>query len=179
MTIHSPFVLWFTGLSASGKTTISQAVCKYLLSHDIRRIEVFDGDVIRTNLSKGLGFSKEDRDTNILRVGWVAQRLFNHDVSSIISVISPYANIRNQVRTSIGKGFIEVYVSTSLEECEKRDPKGLYQQARAGLIKGFTGIDDPYESPINPELNIDTSKLSVEACTDKIFTYLSQNNYIK
>ena len=178
MTINSPFVLWFTGLSGAGKTTLSQAIWDYLKAQDLKRIDILDGDVIRTNLSKGLGFSKEDRDTNILRVGWVAQRLFSHDVSCLVSVISPYTNIRQKVRDSIGKGFIEIFMSASLEECEKRDPKGLYQKARQGVLKGFTGIDDPYENPVNPELSIDSSKMSVDDGLNLVINYLKDNRYL-
>jgi adenylylsulfate kinase len=144
------FTLWFTGLSGSGKSTIA-----HLLETELRnrghRVEVLDGDVVRTHLSKGLGFSKEDRDTNILRIGWVCEVLSRNDVVAIGAAISPYREIRDQVRANIGR-FVEVYVEAPLEVLADRDVKGLYRKAMAGEIKGFTGVDDPYEEPLNPEV---------------------------
>jgi adenylylsulfate kinase len=144
------FTIWFTGLSGSGKSTIA-----HLLETELRnrghKVEVLDGDVVRTHLSKGLGFSKEDRDTNILRIGWVCEVLSRNDVAAIGAAISPYREIRDQVRANIGR-FVEVYVEAPLEVLADRDVKGLYRKAMAGEIKGFTGVDDPYEEPLNPEV---------------------------
>ncbi|MEO8509622.1 MAG: adenylyl-sulfate kinase [Chloroflexota bacterium] len=144
------FTVWFTGLSGSGKSTIT-----HLIEAELRRrghkVEVLDGDVVRTHLSKGLGFSKEDRDTNILRIGWVCEVLSRNDVVAIAAAISPYRDIRDQLRRDIGR-FVEVYVEAPLEVLADRDVKGLYRKAMAGEIKGFTGVDDPYEAPLNPEV---------------------------
>jgi adenylyl-sulfate kinase len=146
----SGFTIWFTGLSGSGKSTIA-----HILEGELRgrghKVEVLDGDVVRTNLSKGLGFSKEDRDTNILRIGWVCEVLSRNDVVAIGAAISPYREIRDQVRANIGR-FVEVYVEAPLEVLADRDVKGLYRKAMAGEITGFTGVDDPYEEPLNPEV---------------------------
>ena len=148
------FTIWFTGLSGAGKSTLAE-----MLYHELRRrdltVEMLDGDVVRTNLSKGLGFSKEDRDTNILRIGFVANLLTRNGVVCIVSAISPYREARNQNRAMI-QDFVEVFVHATVEECAKRDVKGLYAKAMAGEIKGFTGVDDPYETPANPELVVDT-----------------------
>jgi adenylylsulfate kinase len=149
------FTVWFTGLSGAGKSTIAE-----MLYHELRargmKTEILDGDIVRQNLSKGLGFSKEDRDTNILRIGFVAELLTRNGVATICCPISPYREARNEVRRQIGE-FVEVYVHATVEEiAEHRDPKGLYKKAQAGEIKNFTGIDDPYEPPENPELVLDT-----------------------
>ena len=144
------FTVWFTGLSGAGKSTISA-----LVEHELRKrgskVEVLDGDVVRTHLSKGLGFSKEDRDTNIRRIGWVCELLTRNDVVAIAAAISPYREIRDQVRTSIGR-FVEVYVECSIEQLAERDVKGLYKKALAGELANFTGVSDPYEPPLNPEV---------------------------
>jgi adenylyl-sulfate kinase len=149
------FTVWFTGLSGSGKSTIAE-----MLYHEFQarglRTEILDGDVVRQNLSKGLGFSKEDRDTNILRIGFVAELLTRNGVASICCPISPYKETRDKVREMVGD-FVEVYVHATLEElATNRDPKGLYKKALAGEITGFTGVDDPYEPPEHPELVVDT-----------------------
>src|SRR2546428_7518961 len=140
------FTLWFTGLSGAGKTTITNLLVRELLARG-SQLEVLDGDVVRENLSKGLGFSKEDRDINIRRIGFVAHLLARNGVKVITAAISPYRSVRDEVRENVGEDFLEVYVSTPLEVCESRDVKGLYAKARSGALKGFTGIDDPYEPP--------------------------------
>lgn len=148
--------IWFTGLSGSGKTTTADVLTSLLMEHG-RQVTVLDGDVVRTNLSKGLGFSKEDRDTNILRIGYVASEIVRHGGIAICAAISPYIATRDAVRSMMGEDqFIEVFVDTPLDVCESRDAKGMYARARAGEITGFTGIDDPYEAPPDPELTLDT-----------------------
>jgi adenylyl-sulfate kinase len=157
------FTLWFTGLSGAGKTTIAHVVGPALdeLGH---HVEYLDGDVVRTHLSKGLGFSKEDRDTNIERIGWVASRLTRHGAAVIVAAISPYEETRARARAMIEQfgPFVEVHVKASVDECARRDVKGLYAKAIAGEIKGFTGVDDPYEEPADPELVVDTELHSPE-----------------
>jgi adenylyl-sulfate kinase len=154
----SGFVLWFTGLSASGKTTIAN-----ILEPELERrgfvVDHLDGDIVRTHLSKGLGFSKEDRDTNIARIGWVASRLARAGAVVIVSAISPYEEMRRHARSLVESHapFIEIHVATPLEECARRDPKGLYAAAFAGEIEEFTGVSAPYEAPLDPELRLDTS----------------------
>jgi len=165
-------VIWLTGLSASGKTTIGYALAENLrtLGH---RVEHLDGDLVR-QMFPGTGFSREERDRHIKRIGYLATMLEKHGVYVVASFISPYREARAFVRSQC-KDFIEVYISTPLKECEKRDPKGLYKKARAGEIKNFTGIDDPYEPPENPEIDIDTSGITVEGAVDRILAYLSEN----
>lgn len=164
--------LWFTGLSGAGKTTISQAVEKELISQGYK-VEVLDGDVVRENLTKGLGFSKPDRDENIRRIGFVAQLLTRNGVIVIVSAISPYRNIRDEVRSRIGD-FVEVYVNAPLAVCEERDVKGLYKRARSGEIKSFTGIDDPYEVPMNPEIECRTDQETLEESVTKVLTEVQE-----
>jgi adenylylsulfate kinase len=151
------FTLWFTGLSGAGKTTIAEIVGPELERRGLA-VEYLDGDVVRTHLSKGLGFSKEDRDTNIERIGWVASRLTRHGAAVLVSAISPYEETRRKARELVEEHgeFVEVFVATSVEECARRDVKGLYEKAFSGEIKEFTGVSDPYEEPVNPELRIDT-----------------------
>ena len=153
------FTVWFTGLSGSGKTTISELVAPQLERRGLL-VERLDGDVVRTHLSHGLGFSKEDRDANIERIGWVASRLTRAGAAVIVSAISPYAEARRKVRSLVEEfgPFVEVHVATPVEECERRDVKGLYAKARSGEIPEFTGVSDPYEEPVDPELRIDTTK---------------------
>jgi adenylylsulfate kinase len=153
------FTLWFTGLSGAGKTTIAHLVGPALEDRGCI-VEYLDGDVVRTHLSKGLGFSKEDRDTNIERIGWVAARLTRHGAAVIASAISPYAETRRRARDLVEEfgPFVEVHVKASVEECARRDVKGLYARAFAGEIKGFTGVDDPYEEPAAAELVVDTEE---------------------
>jgi adenylylsulfate kinase len=163
-------VIWFTGLSGSGKTTIAHEVEDKLLAAGVP-IEILDGDVVRQNLSKGLGFSKEDRDTNIRRIAFVAHLLQRNGVFVITAAISPYASVREEARAMI-KDFIEVYADAPLEVCEERDVKGLYAKARAGEVKGVTGIDDPYEPPPNPEVTCKTAESSVEECGQQVLDKL-------
>lgn len=170
------FILWFTGLSGSGKTTITKALEPELKARGCK-VEILDGDVVRTNLSKGLGFSQEDRDTNIRRIGFVAHLLSRNGVVAMTAAISPYRAIRDEIR-AMEQNFVEVYVTAPLEVCEGRDVKGLYAKARAGEIKGFTGIDDPYEEPVNPEIICYTERESVEESVKKVLTKLEQLGYI-
>ena len=151
------FTLWFTGLSGAGKTTIAEIVGPELERRGLT-VEYLDGDVVRTHLSKGLGFSKEDRDTNIERIGWVASRLTRYGAAVLVSAISPYEETRQKAREMVEEHgpFVEVFVATSVEECARRDVKGLYEKAFSGEIKEFTGVSDPYEEPADPELRIDT-----------------------
>jgi adenylylsulfate kinase len=153
------FTLWLTGLSGAGKSTLAAAVHEELRARG-RRVELLDGDEVRQNLSKGLGFSREDRDTNIRRIGYVAKLLTRNGVAVITAAISPYRTVRAEVRRDIG-AFVEVYVKASLEECIRRDTKGLYRRAIAGEIPQFTGVSDPYEEPLDPELVVDTEREAV------------------
>src|SRR5690242_4463626 len=157
------FTLWFTGLSGAGKTTIAHLVGPEL---DARGciVEYLDGDTVRTHLSKGLGFSKEDRVTNIERIGWVASRLTRQGGAVICAAISPYEETRQKARAMVEQhgAFIEVFIKASVQECARRDVKGLYEKAFKGEIKGFTGVDDPYEEPASPEIVVDTETLSPE-----------------
>ncbi|MDP6124763.1 MAG: bifunctional sulfate adenylyltransferase/adenylylsulfate kinase [Candidatus Latescibacteria bacterium] len=170
--------IWMTGLSGSGKSTVADVLLD-LLQELGRRVTVLDGDVVRTNLSKGLGFSKEDRDTNILRIGYVASEIVKHGGVAICAAISPYIAVRDQVREMVGEGFVEVFVDTPLSECEKRDVKGMYAKARRGEIKGFTGIDDPYEAPENPEMVLDTIDCSGETNGRRILDWLVEHGYVR
>jgi len=172
------FCIWFTGLSGSGKTTTADELKHQLEELHNMCITILDGDVVRTHLSKGLGFSKEDRDTNILRIGFVASEIVKHDGCVIVAAISPYKETRDAVREMVGEGFIEVFVDTPLSLCEERDVKGLYAKARSGEIKGFTGIDDPYELPSSPELIIKTDRASPIENALIISEYLAEEGYI-
>jgi len=170
--------LWFTGLSGCGKSTIAEALMPMLMEHG-RRATVLDGDVVRTHLSKGLGFSKEDRDTNILRIGFVAGEITKHNGTAVCAAISPYRHTRNEARKMAGKDhFIEIFVNTPLEVCEERDVKGLYAMARRGEIKGFTGIDDPYEEPIAPEIILNTVDSTPEENARLIIADLMKRGFI-
>ncbi len=171
------FTVWFTGLSGAGKSTIAE-----MLYHEFQargmKTEILDGDVVRQNLSKGLGFSKEDRDTNILRIGFVAELLTRNGVATICCPISPYKQTRDQVREMVG-AFVEVYVHATIEElAENRDPKGLYKKALAGEITGFTGVDDPYERPEEPELVLDTMVETPEESLRRALTTLKDLGYL-
>jgi adenylylsulfate kinase len=171
------FCLWFTGLSGSGKTTITTQLVKELRQRG-SKLEVLDGDVVRENLSKGLGFSKEDRDTNIRRIAFVANLLSRNGVPVITAAISPYREIRDEARQLMDSRFIEIYAKAPLEVCEERDVKGLYAKARAGEIKEFTGVSDPYEEPKDPELVIETDKLTPEQSAEQILIYLEERELI-
>jgi len=170
------FTLWFTGLSGAGKTTLAKRVQRELLARGMN-CEMLDGDVVRTNLSKGLGFSKEDRDTNIRRIGFVASLLARNNTVCIAAAISPYRAVRDEVR-ALHKHFVEVYTHASIEELTQRDVKGLYKKALAGEIKGFTGVDDPYEAPEKAEVAIDTERESIEESTERIIRYLELRRLI-
>ncbi|MCX5685822.1 MAG: adenylyl-sulfate kinase [Planctomycetota bacterium] len=174
------YVLWFTGLSGSGKTTVSELAVKQLRSRGVK-IEVLDGDIVRTNLSKGLGFSKEDRDTNILRVGFVANLLSRNGLAACCACISPYAAIRDTVRRQVeadGGRFVEIYMDTPIQECIRRDVKGLYKKALAGELKGFTGVDDPYEAPAKAEIVVRTCEQSPEQSATQIISYLEEHRLL-
>ncbi|WP_028783979.1 adenylyl-sulfate kinase [Thalassobacillus devorans] len=178
MNNHKSPVLWFTGLSGSGKSTVSVALENALHERGIRSYRL-DGDNIRHGLNKNLGFSPEDRKENIRRIGEVAKLMNDAGLVTLTAFISPYREDRDQVRELLGEGeFIEVFVKCSLEECEKRDPKGLYQKARSGEIKGFTGIDAPYEEPDSPEVVVETDKQTLEESVDTIIDHLMKNNCI-
>ena len=171
------FTLWFTGLSGSGKTTISKLIEAELHSRR-NRLEILDGDVVRENLSKGLGFSKEDRDTNIRRIAVVADLLSRNGVPVITAAISPYREIRDEARETMGDRFIEVFVKASVEVCAERDTKGLYAKAFAGEIKEFTGVSDPYEEPLNAEVVLDTENETPEESAGKLILLLEQRQLI-
>lgn len=168
--------IWLTGLSGAGKTTITKALEEKLRANNYP-LEVLDGDVVRTNLTKGLTFSKEDRDENIRRIGFVANLLTRHGVIVLVSAISPYRDIRDEVRGKIGN-FVEVFVNAPLAVCEGRDVKGLYKKARAGEIKAFTGIDDPYEAPLNPEIECRTDLETLEESVAKVWAKLEELGYL-
>jgi adenylylsulfate kinase len=172
------FTLWFTGLSGAGKSTLAEALSARMKAIDLAH-EILDGDVVRTNLSKGLGFSKEDRDTNIRRIGFVANLLTRHGVPVITAAISPYKDIREECRAMIGPDrFIEVHVHAPLDTLVARDVKGLYKKAIAGEIKNFTGVSDPYEAPENPAVYVDSSLEKVEDSLEKIWCHLTERGLI-
>lgn len=175
--IDKGFTLWFTGLSGSGKSTLATYLLPKLREAG-KKVEILDGDEVRENLSKGLGFSKEDRDTNIRRIGFVANLLARNGVVSITAAISPYKDIRNEIRSKAQAPFIEVYVECPIDVLEDRDTKGLYKKAKAGIIKNFTGISDPYEAPESPEVVCDTSKESIEESAEKILAYLRKRELV-
>lgn len=170
------FTLWFTGLSGAGKTTLARLVETELLSRG-HKVEVLDGDIIRTNLSKGLGFSKEDRDTNIRRIGFVCHLLSRNNIIAIAAAISPYREVRDEVRQQISS-FVEVYCKCSLDVLVDRDVKGLYKKALAGEIKNFTGVDDPYEPPLAPEVVVETDTETPEESAARIISKLIELGFI-
>jgi len=174
---ESGFTVWFTGLSGSGKSTISDSLVEELQRRN-SRIEVLDGDIVRENLSKGLGFSKEDRDTNVRRIAFVADLLSRNGVPVITAAISPYREIRDEAREMMDGRMIEVFVDTPLEVCEARDVKGLYAKARSGEIPEFTGVSDPYEAPEKPELTIKTENETPEESAGQILAFLEERKLI-
>ncbi len=173
------FTLWFTGLSGAGKTTIAELV-RPELERRGRLVEWLDGDEVREHLSRGLGFSKEDRDTNIDRIGWVASRLTRHGAAVIVSAISPYAEARDKARAMVERHgeFVEVFVDASVEECARRDVKGLYEKAFKGEIKEFTGVSDPYEAPVDPEIRIESETEQPDASASRIVELLEERGLI-
>jgi sulfate adenylyltransferase len=173
------FCVWLTGLPSAGKSTIASILATKLYEHG-RRVTVLDGDVVRTHLSRGLGFSREDRELNVLRIGFVASEIVRHDGVVICAAVSPYRSTRDQVRSRFEPGrFVEVYVNTPIDVCKTRDVKGLYAQALAGHLKGFTGIDDPYESPIEPDLEIATDQMTAEEATLSILDHLREKSFVE
>jgi adenylylsulfate kinase len=175
------FTLWFTGLSGAGKTTLTNEIVPQLKARGVK-VEILDGDEVRTNLSKGLGFSKEDRDTNIRRIGYVARLLSRNGVGVIVAAISPYAAVRDEVRKDVeanGAAFVEVFVKASLDTLVGRDVKGLYKKAIAGEIANFTGVSDPYEAPEHPEILVSSDTETVVESAEKIIEYLEENNLIE
>lgn len=170
--------MWFTGLSGAGKTTIAEIV-EHELRDRIGSVEVLDGDIVRTNLSKGLGFSREDRDTNVLRIGFVADLLTRNGVGVIVSAISPFKEVRDQVRRDIGEDFIEIFVDAPLEVCADRDVKGLYKKAFSGEIPQFTGVSDPYEPPAAPELHIKTNEEEPQESARRVISRLEELGYLE
>ena len=171
--------VWFTGLSGAGKSTTAEVLITLLLEHG-RQVTLLDGDVVRTHLSKGLGFDKEDRDTNIRRIGFVAAEIVRHGGVAVCAAISPYRATRNEVRQMVGTdSFVEVFVDTPIEECERRDAKGMYAKARRGEITGWTGIDDPYEAPAHPEIVLDTLIHDAEANARQILAYLEDSGFVR
>jgi len=172
--LNQGFTVWLTGLSGAGKSTIAERLAPELAARGCS-VEVLDGDEVRTHLSKGLGFSRQDRDTNIARISFVASLLVKHGAAVITAAISPYSQARAEARQRIGHArFIEVYVRCSLDELVRRDVKGLYRRARAGLLKNFTGIDSPYEPPEQPEIHLHMSELTLEAAAGSLVDYLQQ-----
>jgi adenylyl-sulfate kinase len=174
---HQGFTLWFTGLSGAGKTTVSKRVAEELRARGMK-VEILDGDVVRENLSKGLGFSKEDRDTNIRRIGWVCEVLSRNGVVAIAAAISPYREIRDEIRDKIPQ-FIEVYAECPIPVLAERDVKGLYKKALAGEIKNFTGVSDPYEAPLNAEVVYHSDRETVDESVAKVLGKLEALGYLR
>lgn len=172
------FTIWFTGLPCSGKTTLATLLYNYFLQQGISAVELLDGDVVRQYLTRGLGFTKQDRDENIKRIGWLSRMLNKHGVNAIVAAISPYREVREEQR-KLSENFFEVYVNCPVEICEQRDVKGMYKKARQGLIKHFTGVDDPYEEPLNPDLTIETDKLNVEDSFKLLLNALTEKTLVR
>jgi len=173
LTNETGFVLWLTGLSGAGKSTLAAKLAPALAERG-HRVELLDGDEVRTNLCQGLGFSRTDRDTNIARIGYVAGKLAKHGVAVLVAAISPYHQARDQVRNSVDN-FVEVYVAAPVSTCAERDPKGLYAKALSGEITNFTGISDPYQPPTNPEITLHTETESVDDSVHQLITWLETN----
>ena len=174
---HKGFTIWFTGLSGAGKSTLSEGIEERLKARE-RNVEILDGDIVRTHLSKGLGFSREDRDTNIKRIAFVCSLLTRNGVICISAAIAPYREARQWARQEIGN-FVEVYVKCPIEVCRQRDVKGLYKLVDEGKITGFTGVDDPYEEPEHPELVVETNKETIEESVGRIFAKLEELGYLE
>jgi adenylylsulfate kinase len=175
--MNTGFTIWFTGLSGSGKSTLSEVIEQHMKAIG-RNVEVLDGDIVRTHLSKGLGFSREDRDTNIKRIGFVCNLLTRNGVICISAAIAPYREARDWARKEIGN-FVEVYVRCPIDVCRQRDVKGLYKLVDEGKIKNFTGVDDPYEEPLHPELIVETDTETVDESVARIFAKLTQLGYLE
>lgn len=176
--VASPgFVLWFTGLSGSGKSTLAGAVVGELHRRSGRVVEVLDGDTVRTHLGKGLTFSREDRDTNIRRIGWVADLVARHGGVAVVAAISPFREVREEIKRSY-TNVIEVYVEASVEECARRDTKGLYAKALRGELANFTGVSDPYEAPLNPDIVVRTAEVSIEQGAEMVLAALAKRGLI-
>jgi adenylylsulfate kinase len=173
MTHDTGFVLWLTGLSGAGKSTVAAKLAPTLAEHG-HRVELLDGDEVRQNLCQGLGFSRADRDTNIARIGYVAGKLAKHGVAVLVAAISPYRQARDQVRGQV-EVFVEVFVAAPLATCAERDPKGLYAKALAGEISNFTGVSDPYEPPLHPEITLHTETQSVDESVHQVLAWLAAN----
>jgi sulfate adenylyltransferase len=170
--------VWLTGLPCAGKTTLANHLRPMFESRG-RRVTVLDGDAVRAHLSKGLSFSREDRDTNVLRIGWVASQIVFHGGVVLCAVVSPYEDTRDRLRRLFPEGmFVLVHIDTAPSLCERRDTKGMYAKARAGLIRGFTGVDDPYERPANPDLRIDTAAMDPESNARRIFQFVEEKKFI-
>ena len=174
---HRGFTIWFTGLPCSGKSTIAEELAD-IIKAERGMVEVMDGDVVRTNLSKGLGFSREDRETNLKRIAFVCNLLTRNGVPNIGAAISPFESVREWSRDLIGEHFIEVFARCPVEKCIERDVKGMYKKALAGEIKGFTGIDDPYEAPERADVALDTSEMPPDQAALDILLYLEKEGYI-
>lgn len=174
---HKGCTLWFTGLSGAGKSTLSERVFEKLKKAGAK-VELLDGDEVRTHLSKGLGFSKEDRDINVHRLGFVCQLLSRNGVIAIVAAISPYRETRDQVRAKV-ENFVEIYVHCPLEVLAARDVKGLYKRALAGEIANFTGVNDPYEAPLNPEINVDSSTETLEESEARVWARLAEMGLVR
>ena len=176
-TTRKGFTLWLTGLSGAGKSTIAGAVAERLRA-DGAAVEVLDGDEVREHLSKGLTFSREDRDTNVRRIAYVAKLLCRNGVAVITAAISPYRSTRDEARREIGEGFIEVYVNASLETCIRRDVKGLYEKAVAGAITAFTGVSDPYEPPVTPDVEVNTERETIEESVERVLDTVRRRGFL-
>ena len=170
--------VWFTGLSSAGKSTIAQLLTARLEARG-RVVTLLDGDVVRTHLSRGLGFSKQDRDTNVLRIGFVASEIVRHGGIAVVAAVSPYEETRNQVRDMIGRDhFLLVHVATPLDVCERRDVKGLYAKARRGELTGFTGLDDPYQPPVSPDVTLPTTDCNADGSAARVESVLEHRQFI-
>lgn len=172
------YTVWLTGLSGAGKSTLAHHLADLIERETARRPEVLDGDELRSHLSRDLGFSRSDRTTNVLRMGWICGLLARNGVPTIVAAISPYRDARAQVRARVGR-FVEVHVACPLDVCEQRDVKGLYRRVRAGAITGFTGIDDPYEAPVRPDLTVRTDQESVDESARRVLQVLRARGYLR